>query len=129
MLGKGLADLPFGATRDEVQAIFGEPNEVDSLDLGDEESIAWHFWDVGISLNFDESENFQLCTIEVASPEVELFGKKLIGLKRDEVKAFLDTQGIGVGKDETDRGIAYESVELSLWFNGGELAEIQWSKM
>lgn len=129
MLGKGLADLPFGATRDEVQAIFGEPDEVDSIDLGDEESIAWHFWNLGISLNFDESENFMLCTIEVASPEVELFGKKLIGMKRNEVKEFLDTQGIGEGKDETSRGIAYETVELSLWFNGGELAEIQWSKM
>ena len=64
MLGKGLADLPFGATRDEVSAIFGEPEEVDQIDLGDEESIAWHYWNLGISLNFDESENYQLCTMK-----------------------------------------------------------------
>lgn len=129
MLGKGLADLPFGATRDEIKAVLGEPDDTDSIDLGDEESIAWHYWDLGLSLNFDESENFELCTIEVASPEVTLFGKQLIGMKREEVKAFLDTQKIGSSKDETDRGLAYEDVELTLWFNGGELAEIQWSKM
>lgn len=126
MLGKGLADLPFGATRDEVSAVLGDPEEVDQIDLGDEESIAWHYWDLGISLNFDESESYQLCTIEVASPEVTLFGKQLIGLKRDEAVAFLNTQNIGASKPETSRGVMYEDVELYLWFNGGELAEIQW---
>ena len=129
MLGKGLEDLPFGATREEVEAVLGKPEEVDEVDLGDEISIAWHYWDLGLSLNFDESEGYALCTIEVASPEVTLFDKKIIGMKREEVKDFLDSQAIGQSKDETSRGLAYEDVELTLWFNGGEVSEVQWSKM
>lgn len=129
MLGKGLADLPFGATREEVEAVLGKPEEVDEVDLGDEISIAWHYWDLGLSLNFDESEDYALCTLEVASPEVTLFDKKVIGMKREEVKDFLDSQAIGQSKDETSRGLAYEDVELTLWFNGGEVSEVQWSKM
>lgn len=129
MLGKGLADLPFGATRSEVEAVLGAADERDEVDLGDEISEAWHYWDLGISLNFDESENFQLTTIEVASPEVTLFGKNIIGLSHEEAKAFLDTQSIGSSRPETHRGLAYEDVELTLWFNGGECAEIQFSKM
>lgn len=129
MLGKGLEDLPFGATREEVEAVLGKPEEVDEVDLGDELSIAWHYWDLGLSLNFDESEAYTLCTLEVASPEVTLFEKKVIGMKRDEVKDFLDSQAIGQSKDETSRGLAYEDVELTLWFNGGEVSEVQWSKM
>ncbi|WP_018969316.1 hypothetical protein [Rubritalea marina] len=127
--GKGLADLPFGATRDEVLKVLGEPDEKDSVDLGDEESIAWHYWDLGISLNFDESASYALCTIEVASPEVTLFGQKLIGKTKDEAISFLDLQKIGKHVPETSRGIAYPDVELTLWFNGGEVAEIQWSVM
>ncbi|MGJ8671895.1 hypothetical protein [Rubritalea sp.] len=129
MLGKGLADLPFGATRSEVEAVLNVPDERDEVDLGDEISEAWHYWDLGISLNFDESEDFQLTTIEVASPEVTLLGKKVIGMKREEAQAFLDTQKIGPSKVEASRGLAYEDVELTLWFNGGECAEIQFSKM
>ena len=129
MLGKGLADLPFGATREEVEAVLGKPEEMDEVDLGDEMSIAWHYWDLGISLNFDESDGYALCTIEVASPEVTLFDKKIIGMTRPEAKEFLDSQAIGQSKDETSRGLAYEDVELTLWFNGNEVCEVQWSKM
>ena len=129
MVGKGLADLPFGATKDEVEAVLGAPEERDEVDLGDETSETWHYWDLGISLNFDESENFLLTTIEVASPEVTLFGEKLIGVTKAEAQEFLDTQKIGAGKPETSRGLAYEDVELTLWFNGGECAEIQFSKI
>ena len=129
LLGKGLADLPFGATRDEVQQVLGDPEEKDSVDLGDEESIAWHYWDLGLSLNFDESAEFGLCTIEVASPEVTLFGEKIIGKRKAEALEFLDQQKIGKHVPETSRGMAYPDVELTLWFNGGEVAEIQWSVM
>ncbi len=129
ILGKGLADLPFGATRDEVLKVLGEPEEKDSVDLGDEESIAWHYWDLGLSLNFDESAAYGLCTIEVGSPEVTLFGEKLIGKSKVDALAFLDQQKIGKHVPETSRGISYPDVELTLWFNGGEVAELQWSAM
>lgn len=126
LLGKGLDDLPFGATREEVEEVLGKPEETDEVDLGDETSVAWHYWDLGLSLNFDESKGYALNTIEVASPEVLLFDRVLIGTKRDEVKAFLDTKEIGESIDEVHDGLAYEDAGLNLWFNGGELAEIQW---
>lgn len=128
-LGKGLDDLPFGATQEEVKAVLGPPEETDEVDLVDEKSIAWHYWDLGVSLNFDESEGYKLCTIEVASPEVTLFGECLIGKSRAEVKAFLDQQKIGESEDEVHHGLVYPDVSLSLWFNGGDLSEIQWGKV
>ncbi|GAA5494579.1 hypothetical protein SAMN02745181_3143 [Rubritalea squalenifaciens DSM 18772] len=129
LLGKGLDDLPFGLTQDQVKEVLGDPEERDQVDLGDEMSIAWHYWDLGISLNFDESENYGLTSIDVASPEVTLFGKALIGMTREEVKDFLDSQSIGQSVDEVHNGLVYPDVELSLWFSGGELSEIQWAKL
>lgn len=126
LLGKGLDDLPFGAKRKDVKAVFGEPDEEDEIDLGDEVSIAWHFWELGVSLNFDESAGYGLCTIEVADSEVTLFDESMMGWTRKRCKEFLDGKKIGKSEDEVHNGLAYPDVELNLWFNGGELAEIQW---
>ena len=126
LLGKGLDDLPFGATREEVESVLGKPEETDEIDLKGEKSIAWHFWEMGISANFDESQDFRLSSLDVASPEVLLFDQALIGKPIAEVKEFLADKKVGEPVAEVQRGLIYEDANLSLWFNGGDLEEIQW---
>jgi hypothetical protein len=126
LLGKGLDDLPFGASQCEVEAILGKAEETDELDMHGEKSVAWHYWNIGLSLNFDESLDYRLSSIDIAAPEVELFGEALIGKNREYVKKFLDQQNIGESENEVQRGLIYPDANLSLWFNGGDLEEIQW---
>jgi hypothetical protein len=126
LLGKGLDDLPFGASQSDVEALLGKAEETDELDMRGEKSVAWHYWNIGISVNFDEGLEYRLSSIDIAAPEVELFGEALIGRSRDDVKQFLDQQNIGESKDEVQRGLIYRDANLSLWFNGGDLEEIQW---
>ena len=126
LLGKGLNDLPFGASQDQVEAILGKAEEKDELDMRGEKSIAWHYWEMGLSLNFDESQDYCLSSMDVASPEVELLGVAMIGKSREWVKDFLDKQDIGESQEEVQRGLLYPDANLSLWFNGGVLEEIQW---
>ena len=126
LLGKGLDDLPFGAIQADVEAVLGKAEETDELDMRGEKSIAWHYWELGISLNFDEGQEFRLSSIDVAAPEVEIFGEALIGRSREDVKEFLAKQNIGESVDEVQRGLIYPDANLSLWFNGGDLEEIQW---
>ncbi len=126
LIGKGLDDLPFGATKEEVKSVLGKPAETDEINMKGERSEAWHFWDLGISVNFDESQDFRLSSIDVASPEVLLYDKPMIGKSIAEVKEFLADKKIGEPVDEIQRGLIYEDANLSLWFNGGALEEIQW---
>ncbi len=126
LLGKGLDDLPFGASQDQVEAAIGKAEEKDEFDMRGEKSIVWHYWYMGLSLNFDESQDYRLSSMDVASPEVELFGVAMIGKSREWVKEFLDKQDIGESEDEVQRGLLYPDANLSLWFNGGALEEIQW---
>ncbi len=126
LLGKGLDDLPFGASQEEVEAVLGKAEESDELDMKGEKSIAWHYWEMGISVNFDESLDYKLSSIDVASPEVLLFEKPVIGMPIDEVKSFLADKKLGEPEEEVQRGLIYEDANLSLWFNGGDLEEIQW---
>lgn len=126
LLGRGLDDLPFGASQDEVEAMLGKAEETDDLDMHGEKSVAWHYWNIGLSVNFDESLDYRLSSIDIAAPEVELFGEALMGKSREYVKEFLDQQNIGDSEDEVQRGLIYHDANLSLWFNGGALEEIQW---
>lgn len=126
LLGKGLDDLPFWASQKDVEAVLGKAEETDKFDMKGEESIAWHYWDLGISLNFDESLDFNLSSIDVASPEVLLFDKRVIGMPIDEVKIFLADKKLGEPEEEVQRGLIYPDANLSLWFNGGDLEEVQW---
>lgn len=126
LLGKGLDDLPFGASQNQVEAMLGTAEETDELDMHGEKSVAWHYWNIGLSVNFDESLDFRLSSIDLAAPEVELFGEALMGKSREYVKEFLDQQNIGDSEDEVQRGLIYPDANLSLWFNGGALEEIQW---
>ena len=126
LLGKGLDDLPFGASQDEVEAVLGKAEETDELDMKGERSVAWHYWEIGLSLNFDEGQGYRLSSIDVAAPEVEIFGEALMGKSREYVKGFFDGQDIGDSEDEVQRGLIYPEANLSLWFNGGDLEEIQW---
>jgi hypothetical protein len=126
LLGKGLDDLPFGASQDEVEAVLGKAEETDELDMKGEKSIAWHYWEMGLSLNFDEGQDYRLSSMDVAAPEVEILGEALMGKSREYVKEFFDGQDIGESEDEVQRGLIYPDANLSLWFNGGDLEEIQW---
>jgi len=127
LIGKGLDDLPFGATREQVESVLGKPEETDEMDLKGEKSIAWHYWQIGVSVNFDESQDMRLSSIDVASPEVLLFDETIIGKPMTEVKAFLADKKLGEPVEELkQRGLIYEDANLSLWFNGGDLEEVQW---
>ncbi len=126
LLGKGLDDLPFGASQEDVEAVLGKAEETDEFDMKGEKSIAWHFWEFDISLNFDESLDFTLSSIDVASPEVLLFDKRIMGMPIDEVKRFLADKKLGDPEEEIQRGLIYPDANLSLWFNGGDLEEVQW---
>ena len=128
-IGRGLDDLPFGAMKEEVHAMLGEPEEKDKIDLGDEISEAWHYWKLGLSLNFDESDDFTLSSMEIATPEVLLFDTPLIGMPREMVKQFMADKAAGKAIDEVAGGLSYPELSLDFWFNGNDLSEIQWGKI
>lgn len=128
-IGKGLDDLPFGATKKQVLGIFGEPEEKDKIDLGDEISEAWHYWKLGLSMNFDENSDYKLCSIEVASPEVLLFDIPIIGMPRQMVKDFMSDKAAGNPVDEPAGGLSYPEISIDFWFNGDDVAEVQWGKI
>lgn len=136
-LGIGLGELKFGATRDEARAHFGDPEEVAVDEEDGDSSEAWYYWESGLSLHFDQEDDFRLGTIETSSPTATLNGTAMVGLSKADVLELLSRAGMDdtdesyhdVGEDGERREclIEVDSKNLSLWFEDDELTATQWS--
>ena len=137
-VGKGLGDIKFGCTRDELKKLIGEPSETDTYNASGEEdgflTESWHFDEQEFSVSFDEEDNWRLTTIAVSSPNFKFNGIQLIDLSINEVLTVLEDENLGDNEleDLSDENtnhklISFISSSLNLWFEDDNLSEIQWS--
>lgn len=139
-IGQGLGNLRFGISRDEVKKMLGEPTDkevydlTDDPDFEDDETEAWHYDDRGISVSFDQINDWKLTSIVVGSPEFTLDGQTLVGRSKDEVLEVFSKGPWGeieedeeIGGDQSGDSLVYvEGASLSLFFESNTLSEIQW---
>ena len=90
-LKNGIDKLLFGMKQNDVIAIYGKPNR-NYKDEDDNLILAYNA--LKMRLTFYKDEEFKLGYIVASSPDLELFGKKVIGKKIIEVKKELATKGI-----------------------------------
>lgn len=138
--GEGLGIIKFGMTREQVRAILGEPDDIDTYsdsDLEDDASESWHYDELEISLSFDEDTDWKLVTIAVSSPNYAFHNKNLIGLPAEALMAELKPLELGDYESEDwsseeipdHKLISFPEVQLNFWFEDGELTEIQWGPL
>lgn len=135
--GKGLGELKFGMSRDEVLSLLGKPDDVDTYDddeIEDEGSESWHYDDLEISLSFDEEEDWVLTTIAVSNPSHTFMGHELIGLRKSELLAVLESLEINNldiedwSSEEVPNHLLISSndLQINFWLEDEIVSEIQW---
>lgn len=128
-LGKGLGKIKFGLTRDEVEELIGEPEEVEESDEEDEfEHEAWNYWEEGYSLYFDKEDDYRLSCIETANREVQLWDERIFEMSQDQLKTLFADHGIENPEEEEMEGgetrISYESEMIDLYFDEDQLIAV-----
>ncbi len=135
--GTGLGNLLFGMGRTQLRDMLGEPDEIESTthdDEGEDITESWHYDDLEVSVSFESSEDWRLCTIAVSSPEVSLHGKKPIGMNASELTDLLHSMDVKnpVREDWSSaeapdyHSITAEELEMVFWIEDGEVMDIQW---
>ncbi len=135
---EGLGNLSFGADRETVKALLGDPVDTERFSLDEEEggdTEAWHYDEDGLSISFDEDHGWMLTSIAVSTPEYTLEGVALIGKSLENVKSIFEQKDWGtLDKDEEfeDDGSGsqlyfVEDQNMSLWFENDSLTELQWN--
>ena len=87
----GIDKLLFGMQQKDVIALYGKPNR----NYKDEDdNVIFAYNALKMRLTFYQDEAFKLGYIVASSPDLELFGIKVIGKKISEIQMELATKGI-----------------------------------
>src|SRR6478736_9183463 len=90
-LKNGIDKLIFGMKQNDVTAIYGKP---DRNFKDEDENTILVYNKLKMRLTFYQDEDLRLAWIVASSPEMELFGNKLIGRKIGDVKKELALKNI-----------------------------------
>lgn len=137
LIGKGLGDLKFGMSRDDVKVLLGKADEEETYSYteSDQDMVdSWHYDDLGISVSFEEDKDWRLVTIAISSSDYTLDGVELIEMKIDDVvdllEEIVDDEVEYEDLEDEDGGnsklITIDKWSLNFWFEDDMLSEVQW---
>ncbi len=131
---KGLNDLKFGATKQEVEAILGKPNEVELIE-GDEDFSdveIWFFNEVECSVFFEKEFDDRCTNFETDDPSAMLFGKQIFQLSEEQIVALLKENGYSdfeaeYNPEEEERLVSFFDAQIDFLFEGEKLVQVSWA--
>ncbi|WP_068472374.1 hypothetical protein [Saccharicrinis aurantiacus] len=140
LIGKGIGEIRFGMSREEVKKILGEPDEVDqfaSSEEADDNTEAYHYDELELSVSFDEIDDWKLGSIAISNEDVEFEGMKLIGVSDNELEAKLSTIDMGEAEREDVSSpespdhevLSFPQASINFWIENGQLSEIQYGPL
>jgi hypothetical protein len=90
-LKSGIDKLIFGMKQNDVIAIYGKPNK----NYNDEDdNVIFVYNDLKIRMTFYKDEELKLGYLVASSPDLDLFGNKIINRKITDIKKDLAQKGI-----------------------------------
>ena len=114
----GLGEIKFGTKMKDFMAGFGKPDEVDEIDDIDEDgemhTTLLHYWDKGFSVFFVGLSAQILAGIETDHPETNLFGKKIMGMQRNDLEKLMKSKGYSYYETEHDNNDVRLSYDVSM---------------
>lgn len=127
--GVGAGNLRFGASRDEVRSIAGDPVEI--IESSEESgSELWIYETFAIAIGFGVDVNLRFVSCETYSMKAAFNGEVLIGLNREEAEAALERAGADDGAfvidDDGEERIAIPRLGMSLWFEEHVVESVGW---
>jgi len=127
---KGFCSITFGETIDIVKKIVGEPEEVQQLsdEILHTSSTAYHYWDLGYSLFFDNTKNHTFCSVELDNKEAVLFNTKIFSLNEKQLIELMKTNGYALSDTEThqwgEKRLSFDDAGLDCYFENQKMVSV-----
>lgn len=123
---KGVNNLKFGCKQDDVRKILGEPDEIEHLEEDDDlSSLIWQYWDMGLTIFFDEMDNSIFASAEIEDPEALIFGKRIFELSEKEAIELFKSNGFTEldieDHDWGERRVSFDDAMVDLYYEKGRL--------
>lgn len=138
-IGKGLGEIEFGFSTDDVQRRLGKPDEAETLDPGTESTVMWFYVNKRLQIIFQTLATNEIkCVTQLTSshPAATLWGERIIGCPENEILALFKAhnyEGFTVASETVGeqryKSLRQESSRISLDFRDGVLQHILWGRV
>ena len=136
----GYGDIKFGIDMDSFVEKYGEPEDIDSIDNGDDyNTTVLHYWKGGFSIFFVGTANPVLAGIETDHTESVLQGTNIMGETKEEIIALMKKNGQNTyesedeeyseNDDDKDLRISYEYSMMDFFFRDNLLVYMNFGVM
>ena len=131
-LKKGIGNLMFGMTVENVKQVLGEPTEMETIDNGmEEETLVLHYDDQNLTLFF-EGETKLLDCIDTDNEETILFGQKIYTMDEKEIAQLMISNNYFAEDIETEswgeRRVTFIEGNIDFFFENDELMSVVFGK-
>jgi hypothetical protein len=132
-LKRGIGELVFGLSIEDIIKIIGSPTEVEEMgeDI-DYPTIVLHYEELGLNLFFDNNNSTKLTCIDLDNPNATLFGEKIIDLSPRKIEELMIKNNIfNETKEKEEWGemrISFEDYSIDFYFIDEKLVSITFGK-
>lgn len=129
---KGIGELLFDMSVEDVKHLLGEPTEIENIDNGmDEETLVLHYDELGLTLFFEGEPRLLNC-IDTDNEETVLFGQKVYEMQEKEVAHLMVTNNYFAEDIENEswgeRRVSFSEANVDFFFEDDELVSIVFGK-
>jgi hypothetical protein len=78
--GIGIGDVKFGASRDEVRRLLGEPKEEETFDSCEKGDIRWYYPSLQLNIYFGIDDALRVDSFETTHGDMRIWGSEIIGI-------------------------------------------------
>lgn len=131
-LKKGIGNLVFGMTVENVKQVLGEPTEMETIDNGmEEETLVLHYDDQNLTLFFGGETKLLDC-IDTDNEETILFGQKIYTMDEKEIAQLMISNNYFAEDIETEswgeRRVTFIEGNIDFFFEKDELMSVVFGK-
>ena len=95
-IGYGIGDIVFGMKREDIISLLGESDVKRKLDeFPDDPAEEWDYNDQMLTLQFCDTENGRLESIESENKDISVFSEPIIGMDEKGVVELMKANGYG----------------------------------
>ncbi|MFP4047769.1 MAG: hypothetical protein ACLFT4_08450 [Bacteroidales bacterium] len=133
-LGQGFDKIKLGMTKQEVNQILGDPDEIEEFDYADgDHSISYFYNDIGCEITFESEHDYLLSYLAVHSKKFHIKNKIRIGMSVKETLNAADSLNLSkaVKQDLSEEDLpeqelySFDAENINLWFVDNILDEIE----
>ena len=129
---KGYGEIPFGMSLDETVKLLNMPDfyeELSDMEETGNRSIYYEYDAIQTNIYFEGVTKSVVACFETENEAATLYGKKVFGLKKDEIIKLMKDNGFNELEEETEDGelrVSFEDAMIDFFFEGDSISAVSW---